>query len=192
MGCRGRQQVWAAQDAEYFKSLEAERIESSGTAVEYYSLNRGTHVDALYGEPDNDPLYGGESDQGSDQIHNQSWNFCPDVAGGEDPFIFIGAMEYVEAEQRNPMVRQEGKYVEYDAVLAIAVNTWECAIEDNGSSCLSGRVPKEGDVCYAFLEYWDVVKAGKSGNILGTPIAVGYRLELKKRTQFVPERKLDQ
>ena len=193
MGCKGKSRVWADQDAAYFKAMETERIESSGTDVEYYSLNRGTNVDPVYGEPTNDPVWGGSvpSQQGQPQQHKLSWNFCPDVKGGDAPLVMTCTVEYSEAENRQPMVRPEGKLVEYDAIMVIPDGAWICALDAALMACIKDRIPKEGDVVYTMLEWWDVIKAGKSGNILGTPTTVGYRFELKKRSQFTPDRKID-
>jgi len=179
--------VYFNEEAEYLRSLEEERIELVGPDCEYYTLNRGKNVDALYGEPTNDPLYGGSSPRGSDSDSNESWNFCPDILVGEEPITFPVAIEYQESDNRTPMVRTEGFHYEYDAIVAISRNHWECAWED--TTC-AGREPKEGDVIYLFGEWWDVVKAGRSGYILDSPDFVGYKLELKKRTQFTPDRKV--
>lgn len=192
MGCVGKTGVWAGQDAAYLKEQDAERIGQSALNCSYYSLNRGKNVDPLYNEPNNDPLYGGSSDAGTDQVHNLSWNFCPDVAGGDDEFVFPCNIEYVEFDDRNPMVRPEGKVVEYDAIASVSVSHWECAIEGGSLPvCLAGRAPKEGDVLYGVGEWWDVVKVGGSGTIPGTYENVGYKMQLKKRTQFVPDRKVN-
>jgi len=173
----------------YFRSLEAERIALVGPECEYYSLNRGMHVDALYGEPDNDPLYGGMSRRGTDQIDSEAWNFSPNVAGGEQPLVFQCAVEYQEADKRQPSARSEGKVVEYDADCYIAYNTWVAAL---AGRAFAGRTPKEGDVIYVFDLWWDIVNAGSSGNLVDTSSVVGYKLSLKRRTQFVPERKLEE
>lgn len=174
-------------EAAYFRALEAERIAQTGPTCEYYSLNRGRNVDPLYGEPDNDPLYGGSDSRGADQNHPTSWNFSPNVSGGEVPLTFQCSIEYQESERRQPSVREEGKVVEYDADCCIAINHWEAALQGR---TFAGRKPKEGDVIYVFNLWWDVVNAGSSGNMLGSPMAVGFKLMLKRRSKFVPERKV--
>jgi hypothetical protein len=175
------------EEIAYFKALEAERIALTAPDCEYYSLNRGRNVDPLYGEPDNDPLYGGSSPRGTPQTDNKSWNFSPDVAGGEPALTFQCAIEYEEMDKRQPSTRDEGKHLEYDADMFIAANTWEAALVGRP---FAGRRPKEGDVVYVFELWWDVVNAGKGGNIIDTPVAVGYKLQLRRRSQFVPERKV--
>jgi len=179
--------IYSDQDLTYLRSLEEERIELVGPTCEYYSLNRGENVDALYGEPTNDPFYGGSSVRGTPSKHSEAWNFYPDIIGGDDPLTFPCAMEYQEFDNRNPMVRAEGFLHEYDAIMSISRNHWECALEDTS---IEGRIPKEGDVLYVFGEWFDVIKEGKSGFVLDTSSYVGFRLELKKRTQFTPDRKI--
>ncbi|MBN2256679.1 MAG: hypothetical protein JW704_02495, partial [Anaerolineaceae bacterium] len=125
------------------------------------------------------------------QTHDLSWNFCPDIAQGDSPLIVPCTVQYEEAENRQPMVRPEGKIVEYDAIMGMSRIHWVCQIEALNLPCMNGRVPKEGDVLYTFGEWWDVFKVGRSGYVLGTPEAVGYRFELKKRSEFTPDRKVD-
>ena len=191
MGCVGKSGIYSDQDLEYFRLLDMERVEQSGVVCEYYSLNRSENVDALYGEPDNDPLYGGSSDRGTAQTHDLSWNFCPDIAEGDSALEIPCVFEYVEVENRNPMVRPEGKVVEHDAVMVISAGHWGCKISESSVNCLSGREPKEGDVVYGFGQWWDVIKVGDAGPVLGTSSTVGYHFELKKRSQFTPDRKVN-
>ena len=176
------------EDIEYLKSLEEERIELVGPDAEYYSLNRGKNVDAVYGEPVNDPLYGGSDPRGTPSTDEHSWNFYPNIPDGEPLLTMPVVLEYQEFDNRNPMVREEGFFAEYDAIMSMSRNHWEKAIE--GTS-IDGRRPKEGDVVYVYNEWWDIVRVGAQGFIMATPEFVGYRFELRKRTKFTPDRKVD-
>jgi len=194
MGCKGNGRIWAGQDAAYLRALEAERIEGSGVDVEYYSLNRGANVDPVYGEPTNDPVWGGSnprSPRGTPQQHKLSWNFCPDTGAGDLALVLTGTVEYVEYDGRNPIVRPEGRMVEYDAILVVAKDEWDCGIDDHLAACIKGRIPKEGDVAFAMGEWWDIVKVGGSGSVPGSSATVGWRMDLKKRSQFTPDRKVE-
>jgi hypothetical protein len=170
--------------------LEEERIKLVGPTAEYFSLNRGKNVDALYGEPDNDPLYGGSSAAGTPQMDEKSWNFYPNpyATPTEESLTFSVAFEYQESENRQPAVRDEGFYADYDAIMFLAKTAWEDAIADTR---IDGRIPKEGDVVYCFNEWWDVVRVGSGGNIADTATFVGWKFELRKRTKFTPDRKVD-
>lgn len=176
--------IYYDEDAVYIRSLEEERIELVGPTCEYYSLNRGKNVDPLYGEPTNDPRYYGSSPLGSDSVSSEAWNFYPSI---DDPKQFPIEIEYMEADNRTPTARAEGFVYEYDAIIGISRNHWEDAWED---TVIDGRAPKEGDIIYVFGEWWDVTKAGKSGYILDSTEYVGFKLELKKRTQYTPDRKV--
>ncbi len=180
--------VYYDEDATYLRSLEEERIELSGPTCEYFSLNRGQNVDALYGEPTNDPLYGGSSPPGTPSRSEDAWNFYPDAEAEipEPDITFPCAMEFVESDGRTPSVREGGFVAEFDGIVSISRNHWECAYE---GTTVEGRLPKEGDVIYVFDEWWDVVRSGTSGNVLDSTTYVGFRLEVKKRTQFTPDKK---
>lgn len=194
MGCKGRGRIYGSGDANYFAELDLERVASTGVYAEYYSLNRGRNVDAVYSEPDNDPLYGGtnpRSPRGTPQTHDMAWNFCPDIAGGDAPLLVSVSVEYVEYDNRNPSVRSEGRVTEWDAVMSMPKLGWQCALDDHASLCVKGRVPKEGDVVFVFGQWWDIVKVGGYGSVLGTADTIGYRFDLKKRSAFTPNRKVE-
>ena len=180
--------VYFDEEETILREYEEERIEIVGPLLEYYSLNRGKNVDALYGEPTNDPLYGGSSSRGAPSISKDAWNFYPDPDEGQDLLTMPCAIEYQQMDNRQPNVREYGIEWEYDAILYIARNAWERAIEGTG---IEGRVPKEGDVIYVHNEWWDISKVGAGGNILDTPVPVGFKAELRKRTKFTPERKVE-
>lgn len=179
--------IYYDEDSVYLRSLEEERNELVSPLCEYYSLNLGINVDPLNNEPVNDPLFGGSSPRGSDSRSNKSWNFYPDLSKGQSKITFPCAIEYMESENRTPSIRPEGFIYEYDAIVGIARNHWETALS---STPISSRKPKEGDVIYLFNEWWDIVKAGKGGYVLDSTEYVGFKLELKKKTQFTPDRKV--
>lgn len=177
------------QDERILRRYEEERIALVASVGEFYSLNRGANVDPLYDEPTNDPLYqddripgtpGDEWPHDTTLRHNEAWEFL-------GPFFMDMAIEFQQVDNRQPTVRDEGKEVEWDALVSISRNEWECVMED---SAVAGRIPKEGDVVFVQNVWWDVIKASTSGNIIDTVTHVGYRLEVKKRTKFTPERKV--
>ena len=176
-----------AQDTHYLRCLEQERNRLTGPTALYYSLNRGKNVDALYGEPDNDPLYGGGSARGADQLDIDSWHFYPNPDDGEPDLEMTVVLEYQEMDNRQPMVREEGFFAEYDAIMHLAYYEWTDAID---GTTIDGRTPKEGDVVYVFNEWFDVTKVGSGGNIADSTSTTGWKFELRKRTKFTPDRKV--
>ena len=105
-----------------------------------------------------------------------------------EPYAFTGpkiitfTIEFQESDNRSVSVRDEGLVVEYDATVTISRNAWESAFPT--------RTPKEGDVIGVFSRYFDVVGGGRSGNIVDTEEFVGWKLEVKEREHFEPDRKL--
>jgi hypothetical protein len=162
--CRG------AEDAAYLQRLEQERQAMTGPTAEYYRLNRGASVDPLYNEP-SDPLYGG--------------TYAP--AGGPwgwfAPFDLVVLVEFQESDNKDVSVREEGQDLEWDAILRVAELAWVAAAP-------TGTLPKEDDVLAVFGHYWDVVKVGRSGNVLDTATTVAWTLNVKRREKFTPERRL--
>ncbi len=167
--------IYADQDAAYLRSLEAERIELVAPTAQYYSLNLSVHVDPLYNEPTNDPLYGGGDPLGTPAKNSTSWDF-------EGPHEFPASIQYEEMDKKEVSVRSEGMETNRDAEMLVSRNHWEEKFPD--------RLPKEGDVVFIFDIWWDVVKEGKGGNIADTRHYVSFKLELKKRDKFTPDRKI--
>jgi len=156
--------LYGDQDKTVMRRWEEERYSLTGQDCEYYSLIRGSNVDPLYNEPYPDTSTGALGEQ------------------FRLNFTFIGAITYQERDNRDPAVRDEGFYAEYDAELYVAINEWE-------KTAGTEFQPKEGDVIYGMGLFFDVVKKGTGGNIIDTVKYVGYQLMLKRRTKFVPERK---
>lgn len=102
-----------------------------------------------------------------------------------EPYAFTGPQVITctfEDDGREPSVRDEGLVVERGANMTIALNSWQTAFPT--------REPKEGDVLQVFGRYWDVVLASRSGYMVDTPNFTGYKLEVKSRERFEPDRKL--
>tara|TARA_B100001094_G_scaffold293304_1_gene313080 strand:- start:437 stop:898 length:462 start_codon:yes stop_codon:yes gene_type:complete len=148
--------IYSDQDLGYLRTLEAERYKLSGQSVSYYTLNRGSSVDPLYGEAKPEAY----------QTHTLTM-----------------AITYQESDNKEPSVQDEGLVFEYDAEAFLAHSEW-------ASSGPAGRLPKVGDVVLIMAEYFDVVKASKGGNVMDTVSAVGFKLMLRKRSKFDPQRRL--
>lgn len=166
--------IYDDYEAGYMREIEAERMALSGPTCQYYSLNRGVNVDPLYNEPTADPLYGNQTG-GSMARHAEAFNFTGPVD------VVCGVM-YVEADQRSPSTDEGGTVIESDGEVYIARNEWE--------EKFPGRRPKEGDVLYVNHNWWDVANAGSSGNVLDTQEFVGFKLIVKYRSKFMPDRKV--
>lgn len=100
-----------------------------------------------------------------------------------DPVELTVVIEFQEADNEDKSVRDEGMTYEFDAILYIAEAEWSEKIPD--------RKPKATDVVFVNGKHWDVVKAGSGGNVVDTEEFVGFKLELRHRKKFLPERRLD-
>lgn len=153
--------IYGDRDLALALRYERERIYSTGVDTEYYSLNRGVNVDPLYQEPNQDP---------------GTWDF--------EKFHLIVAIEFQERDDETPSVRDEGFQKEADARCLVSLLEWQ-------EVAPVGRRPKVGDVMYAHGRWFDVVKAEGGSKLVDLPDFVGYHLELKSRTKFLPDRKVD-
>lgn len=161
--------LYGDRDRRFFQKLDDENIRRSGGEVVYYSLNRGKNVDPLYNEP-------------------KGWRykkFCLQAAN----------IEYQEVDGRDVSVRDEGKVTTLSAKVNVSIIEWE------KRACVDPRVtregkarqrrPKEGDVLEIQREFWNVVKANSSGNVVNRPDFTGYQLELRKMLKFIAQRQVD-
>lgn len=98
-------------------------------------------------------------------------------------YSLVAGVTYQQMDNRDPSVRDEGFVVEFDAEAYIAFDAWRAAV--------GTAVPKEGDVLFAMAEYFDVVNAASGGNFVDTVQVVGYKLLLRKRAKFAPQRKFE-
>lgn len=178
---------YGAQDLAYFRALEAERIALVAPDVEYYQVVRGAHVGRPNVEPTVAALWGGVGSAGALESDAAAWIFRPDVAGGAAPVAFPAVVEFQEVDGRQVAVREEGMTVEYDATVVVAWDLWACAIV---GTALAGATPKEGDVLYGAGRWWDIVAANAGGVVAALSAGTGWKLALKRRGGFVPERKI--
>lgn len=112
-----------------------------------------------------------------DPLYNEpapSWSFTQ--------YGLVGAITYQAMDNRDPSVRDEGFEINYDAEAYFAYNEWSKRIG-------AARPPKEGDVMFCMGQYFDVVNAASGGNFVDTLNVVGYKLLLKRREKFDPNRK---
>ena len=161
--------LYGDRGRKFFQRLDHENIRRSGVEITYYTLERGQNVDPLYNEP-------------------KGWRytkFC----------IRSAHIEYQEMDGRDVSVRDEGKVSELTAKINISVIEWEqrapidprVTAEDKARQ----RRPKEGDVIEVQREFWNVVKANSSGNVVDQPTFTGYQLELRKRLKFIAQRQTE-
>lgn len=169
--------IIGVEDAAYIACMDAERQRAVSPNVRYYRLIRGANVDPLYNEPVDDPLYGG-----SPSPSYKKWEYALPYV------VFQASIEYVEYDNAEASATDDGIAYEYDAVMSISKVNWNVV--------LSGREPKVGDVVHVkddllgFDHWFSIVKAGKNGSIANTNIAAGWRVSLKSRSAFTPDRKV--
>ena len=149
----------SANELSLVRLYEAERIGLTGQSVRYFVLNRSVNVDPLYSEP---------------YSNGNAWSYVE--------HNLVMAIEYVENDKRNVEAREEGFKIEFDAEALLAYNEWTNVVGANST-------PKEGDVIECMNLQFDVVKVGSGGNLVGTPNTTGWKFELKRRSEFVSERR---
>lgn len=156
------ERLWFDQDRAILRKWEDERFQLTGPVVQYYSLTRGANVDPLYAEPD-------------------KWVF-------DTPVALKVTITYQQMDNRQPAVLEEGETIDYDGECFVALDEWERRFSPTDPVV---RHPKEGDVIYVTErdQYFDVVNAGKGGNVVDTGSYVGFKFFLRTKEKFEPERK---
>ena len=112
-----------------------------------------------------------------DPLYNEpapSWSFTQ--------YGLVGAVTYQAMDNRDPSVRDEGLEINFDAECYFAYNEWSKRIG-------AAKPPKEGDVLFCMGQYFDVVNAASGGNFVDTVNVVGFKILLKRREKFDPNRK---
>lgn len=142
------------------RSYEHERIGLTGQNTVYYVINRSVNVDPLYGEP---------------YSNGNRWSFSS--------YNLTMAIEFTEYSNRSPEASEDGFKIEFDAEAIVSYIEWNANIG-------AGSPPKESDVIECMGTHFDVVKVGKSGSLVDTSLNTGFKLELKRRSSFTPERRI--
>jgi len=158
-------------ERELFDGYAQEQVAIAGTDVDYYSLSIDKSTrDALYDEPEVVKYYG--------------------------PYRMRGFFEFPDT---TPEAREQGLRTEWSTTIWIARTEFERT---------NAHAPIEGDIIQvwdtSFFEhdavdeervpgaglYLEVIKADHDGHMFDTPTFVGFKLELRRRSEFTPERKL--
>jgi hypothetical protein len=173
-GCGPKRRIFPGGDCEgcgdelaIYDSVASEPGRLAGTPIIYYRLRRAKHRDPLYKEPNVDG----------------DWEF-------DGPWEMMAAIEFPQSDNITPEATEIGIQKNSEAVAWISRKEFE----DH-----SAPYPKEGDVV-SFWEQppfgseedrsqWDVVKATRDGNVWTAEQFVLYKLELTRRTKFLPIRK---
>jgi hypothetical protein len=172
-GCKKEQFQIDGSEIATFDHFVTERTRAHGTRLDYWHQDLpNTARDKLYDEP-----------------VNRAWR---------GPYKIYG---YVEYSPGQPEMREEGIRVTWTGNIWIARKEIENA---------SAPPPLEGDI----IRYWplpffaehgvnneesavstagyffDVVNSDDDGHIAGAAAFVGFKLEVRRRTEFTPERRL--
>jgi hypothetical protein len=161
-----------ASEGAVFDHFAQEQVKAVGTELSYWHQDlEGSKRDPLYDEP-----------------IQRKW------AG---PYKISGFVEYMEGQ---PQMREEGAVVRWEGRIWIARKE----LEDNNAPA-----PTEGDI----IQYWDdrfftsfsvndaevpkagyyfdVIKASDDGHVGDTSHFVGFSIQVLRRTEFTPERRLE-
>lgn len=177
--------LYCPSDAAYLKALASEHaaigtpvnLNHDGTvetypdgtvkpAVEYYQRDKSLNFDPVYQEPTSDEIWRG-------------------------PYRFPCTIEFEEADGHyNPEVEPEGVEHVYDAICTVTPDNWKKYVilaHDEGF-----KAPHDGDVVTFFngQRVFVVEKVEQMGYIATSLTFTNWKLSLKSRSSFKPERLL--
>lgn len=157
----------------FFDGIAAEHVRITGTPLDYYALNRE--------KSKNDPLY----NEAEDRVY-------------DGPFRISGFIEYPE---NAPEVRDEGVRFVWNSLCWLprrALEEANCPIPNEGDVVVAWQTPFMKDWSTGFqtnvpgAQYaFDCVNVNDDGHLFDNASFVGYRIELRRRTEFTPERRID-
>ncbi len=154
------------QQSGFLDEMNREIGSAGGTAVSYWQLRQDQNYDPVYGEADT-------------------------RSGFLGPFTFSATLEYDEEGNYTQDASEEYVEREYDGVMTVARVEWDLKV--HGGVPQSGFVaPREGDIVSFFdgFLFFEVLKVSRTGFFNTTATFSGYKIELKKRASFEPERRL--
>lgn len=164
--------VLSSSERQLFDSVAAELNKIVGTTISYYHLDiHNSKRDALYDEPVATAWLG--------------------------PYKIIG---YVVNPDGVPEVREEGFKKTWESTVWIARSTieeanvptphegdvlriWDTPFENLESALRDPTIPNSG-------MYFDVVEVDPDGRMFDNPEFVGFRLVIRRRSEFTPERRV--
>ena len=162
------------QERWLFDGYAQENLHIAGTPFDYYWLDvANTEIDALYGEA------GERAFRGPYKL--TGWLEMP---------IRLDAMRMEgRSATWNPSAWVARKDVEdariYQPKEGDVIQVWQIPFYESFSDVLPSNKPTPGSGFY-----FDVTEVETNGQMFDTPSFVGYKLTLKRRTMFSPERRL--
>jgi hypothetical protein len=166
------------QDTPLFERIAREHTHIIGCDIEYWVLDvQKSKTDPVYGEPLERSWAGPYRVVGYAEY--PAGTTTSDEIGTRISWVSTAWISRLAFEQQGTPVPGEGD------ILHI---TWERARQ-----VFSGAIGGDGDVVPPGQKigyYFDVIQVDDDGHIFDSAAYVGYRYDLKRRSEFMPERKL--
>ena len=168
----------ANENTEMFACWAAEQTQASGTLVDWYSQDiPAATLDPLYNEPENRVWNGPYRFKAFVEFPDQSI----EVREEGHRFVWSGGMVWVPIRMVEdgdmPNIPQEGD----------VVRMWSIPFFDALYNIdLEGGSPPAPEAGY----YFDVIDVTEDGHVFDEAAFTGFKCEIKRRTEFTPERRL--